>query len=138
MVVGFYDIQNQDELKAVPRLRVVGAGQNSTVPTFSDRTDQRTVNLPLKTNEQSTEFFFIRESASDSSGAETGNIDNIQFTYQTNQVFVSRGCGYAVNYSSLDAIQNPGQNDPDSWISALLVEQQQISNQDTVHVKIFH
>ena len=39
LVIRFYDIENPTEYKAVPGLRVAGAGKEFTVSTFADRSD---------------------------------------------------------------------------------------------------
>ncbi|WP_224489970.1 DUF6452 family protein [Robertkochia flava] len=136
--IGFFDVQDQDTPKEVPRLRVVGQGQNITVGTFSDRTSRTEIELPLKNYESSTSFFLVRDSADDSEGVETGNVDLLEINYQTSEYFVSRGCGYAVNYTLNQVNPNPDGSDPTPWIVALDVVESAVEPQDTLHVKIYH
>ena len=136
--IGFYDILDQETLKAVPRLRAAGLGQEMTVGTFADRTTQSEISLPLDNYAVSTSFYLVQDSASDSTGAEIGNIDLIQFNYQTRERFISRGCGYGVNYTLNQVTNNPGGNDPEPWIQALEVVESGVEPQDTLHVKIYH
>ena len=136
--LGFYDLQDQEITKAVPRLRIVGAGQDITVGTFADRTTQVGVSLPLKNYDTSTSFYLVQDSASDSTGLETGNVDLLEINYQTNERFVSRGCGYAVTYTLNQVTNNPEGNDGDSWIKALEITESGVEPQDTLHVKIYH
>ncbi|THD66843.1 hypothetical protein E7Z59_11980 [Robertkochia marina] len=136
--VGFFDIQDREVPKAVPRLRIVGVGKDITVGTFADRSSQTEVALPLKNYDTASEFFLVQDSASDSTGAEIGNIDRLAVNYQTNERFISRGCGYAVTYTLNQVTQNPGGSDPSPWILALEVTESGVEPQDTLHVKIYH
>ena len=137
--IGFFDLQDQDTPKAVPRLRVYGQGQNITVGTFSDRSSQTEIALPLKNYESSTSFFLVSDSADDSNGQETGNVDLLEVNYQTREYFVSRGCGYAVNYTLNQVNANPDGSDATPWIVALEVLESAVeSQQDTIHVKVYH
>ena len=138
LVVGFYDNVERDVLKAVPNLRVIGEGMQTPVTGVPDRGNPTTIELPLKSLENSSAFQFIINSADDENDNETGNVDIIRFTYEPQEIFISRGCGYSVNYNNLDAITNPGEDDTNEWITGTSVPIRNIVNQDTVHVKIFH
>lgn len=135
LVIEFYDITDTATLKNVPSLRVVGAGQSVTVNTVADRTAVNTISIPLKTNEDETSFLFISNSASAENGAETGNIDTVNFSYQRLEDFLSRGCGFVVNYDSLNTLFTP---DNANWIQDIKVTRSQVINSDSTHVKIFH
>ncbi|MBL7472094.1 DUF6452 family protein [Robertkochia sediminum] len=136
--IGFFDITDQDVPKSVTRLRAVGLGQNITVGTFSDRTSQNEITLPLKNYENATSFYLINDSADDANGVETGDVDLVEFNYQTNEVFISRGCGYAVNYILNQVVNDPEGVDSSQWIRALEVVKSSVQPQDTLHVKIYH
>lgn len=136
--VGFYDLEDQNTLKEVPRLRAVGQGQEITVGTFADRSTQTLISLPLKNYDTSTSFFLIQDSADDSEGAETGNIDLLQINYQTREQFISRGCGYSVTYTLNQVTNNPDGSDTTPWIQAVEIEESGVEPQDTLHVKIYH
>lgn len=136
--VGFFDVSDREIPKAVPRLRVAGVGQEFTVSTFADRTSQTEISLPLKNYENSTSFLLIRDSASDSTGTEIGNVDLLEINYQTSERFVSRGCGYSVNYTLNEVNSNPDNNDASQWIIALEIFESGVEPQDTLNVKIYH
>lgn len=133
--LGFYDVNDPETPKAVPRLRVVGQGANATVNTFTDRTSRESVFLPLKNLENSTTFYFVFDSADNTEGTETGNPDLVQFNYQVKERFESRACGVVVSYENLQTVYNP---DSAPWITSVVVEQSTIDNQDVIHVKILH
>lgn len=135
LVIEFYNIADTAALKNVSSLRVIGEGQNLTVNTVSDRANTNKITIPLKTNEDSTSFICISNSASDENGAETGNIDTLTFNYTRIDEFKSRGCGFVVNYDSLKASVTTG---TENWIQEIEIVQSQVINSDSTHVKIFH
>lgn len=134
MIIRFYDNENPGELKAVPNLRIVGLGQSSAVNTIVDRTSLDSVALPLRINEINTGFIFISDSA-DEDDLETGNIDTLSFDYSTQEIFISRACGYIANYDDLSETITP---DGDNWIQNIEIVSPLIKLQDSAHVKIFH
>lgn len=135
LVIEFYDATDTSTLKEVTTLRVVGVGQSVTVGTFTDRSSLSSITIPLKTDEDSTSFIMINESASDDNGSETGNLDTINFSYSRIEDFLSRGCGFIVNYDELEANVTA---DTDNWIQDIEITQSLVTNSDSTHVKIFH
>ena len=135
LVIEFYDATDTSTLKEVKTLRVVGVGQSVTVGTFTDRSSLSSITIPLKTDEDSASFIMINESASDDNGSETGNLDTINFSYSRIEDFLSRGCGFIVNYDELEANVTA---DTDNWIQDIEITQSLVTNSDSTHVKIFH
>lgn len=134
LVIRFYDIDNPDVTKAVPGLRVKGVGNNNTVNTFTDRTSLDSIGIPLRINESSTGFYFITDSA-DENEMETGNIDTLSFSYEPKEIFISRACGFIVNYDNLgDNLQTGAGN----WIKSIEIDTTFVTNSAAAHVKIFH
>jgi hypothetical protein len=134
LVIRFYDIQDTTVLKAATDLRVYGVGQTSTVNTFSDRSSTDSIAIPLRITAEETEFVFILDSAGDD-GEETGNLDTLRFSYEPDEVFISRACGYVVQFDSLQATQ-PADNN--LWIQDIRIANPNVVNQASAHVKIFH
>ena len=134
MIIRFYDNDNPSELKAVPNLRIIGLGQSSTVNTIADRTSLDSVALPLRINEVNTGFIFISDSA-DEDDLETGNIDTLSFDYSTQEIFISRACGYIANYDDLSETIT---SDSENWIQNIEIVSPLIKLQDSAHVKIYH
>ena len=135
LVIEFYNISDTSALKTVPTLRVVGVGKTVTVNTVADRTALSTISIPLKTDADATSFIMISGSASAEDGSETGNIDTVNFSYQRQEDFLSRGCGFVVNYDNLQASLTA---DTDNWIKDIEIIRSQVTNSDSTHVKIFH
>lgn len=135
LVIEFYDIADTTTLKNVPTLRVVGEGQSITVNTVADRTALNKISIPLKTTTNTTSFILISSSATNDAGMETGNIDTLNFSYERIEDFLSRGCGFVVNYDSLSVNTTA---DSSNWIQDIQIIRSQVINSDSTHVKIFH
>ncbi|MEZ4971646.1 MAG: DUF6452 family protein [Flavobacteriaceae bacterium] len=111
LVIRFYDVDNPTVLKKVPKFRIVGVGQNTTVTTVSDRTDLDSIAIPLKVTENTSGFYFINNSsdaeATGSNGetitVEGGDLDTLYLNYNKTDKFISRACGYIANYEDLSS-----------------------------------
>lgn len=134
LVIRFYDITDTTELKPAAGLRVIGLGQNTVVNTFNDRSSRDSIGIPLKISDSVTDFIFILNSA-DEDGQETGNADTLRFNYETREVFISRACGFVMNFENLTG-ELPSDSSP--WVQNLSVENPNVQNQSSAHVKIFH
>ncbi|NNJ88629.1 MAG: hypothetical protein HKP53_04455 [Eudoraea sp.] len=134
LVLRFYDAADTTAFKTVSSLRIIGIGNGEPVDTFTDRSTSDSVAVPLRINEVNTQFQIILNSDGDE-GAETGNIDTLQFNYETNQVFVSRACGFVANYEiATDTLTI----DTDNWIQSIEISNPSVTSQVSAHVKIFH
>ena len=134
LILRFYDVADTSTPKEVPSLRVVGLGQSTTVNTITDRASSDSIAIPLRINEANTTFLLITDSA-DEDEVETGNIDTLTFNYTTNEVFISRACGFIANYEGLsDELTADSQN----WIQNIEIVSPQVQKLDSAHVKIFH
>ncbi|WBU89640.1 DUF6452 family protein [Cellulophaga omnivescoria] len=136
LIVNFYDFEAEEETeKTVTKLRVVGEGQDTTVDTVVDRTDLTTVSIPLRANETTTTYNLISNSADNEDGDETGNTDTVTFNYATNEVYISRACGYVIHYNELASTLN---EDAENWIKNVEVVETTVENIAVTHVKIYH
>ncbi len=135
LVIQFYDIENPETTKTVTRLRIVGQDKNSTVNTFTDRSTQDSIGIPLRINQGDTSFLFISESEDNEDGQEIGNTDNLRFQYNTQEVYISRACGFIANYSNLSETLEA---DTDNWIKDIEIVSPEVQNQTITHVKIYH
>lgn len=136
LVIRFYDIDNPTIFKPVPALRIVGAGQTTTVGTFSDRMALDSISIPLNPAVANTGFLFINDSKDDEDGFEAGDIDILDFSYEIRETYISRACGFIANYDNLNAALTP---ETENWIKNVTIEQTSVENPiTTAHVKIFH
>ena len=139
LIIRFYDAENPADLKAVPQLRVIGIGNGSPVDTFADRSSSLdSIGIPLRITSEVTEFSFIKDSADDENGVETGNSDALTFSYETREEFVSRACGYVTIYENLSSNFATA---PENWIQSIEIEKTTVqieTEETTAHVKIYH
>jgi hypothetical protein len=134
LILRFYNAADSTALKSVTGLRIIGIGNGEPVDTFTDRSSTDSVAVPLRINEISTQFQIILNSDGDDD-AETGNIDTLQFNYETNEVFISRACGFVANYEiETDSLTLY----TDNWIQEIEITNPSVTSQDSAHVKIFH
>ena len=146
LIVEFYDLLNQETIKNVPNLRVQGVGNPDVLSSFTGSTAINKVELPLKTDESSTQYSFIKDYAINDNGTpddftddyETGNEDIITINYTIENVYVSRACGYKTIYKAINIQFDV--DDTDRWIALAqpLNDNQSIEDETTTHYKFFH
>ena len=112
----------------------MGVGQNTTVTTVVDRTDLDSIAIPLKVTENSTGFYFIKNSA-DVDSLEAGDLDTLYFNYTRKDKFISRACGYIANFETLGSDLKM---ETDNWIKDIEIVTPLVENSTAAHVKIFH
>lgn len=137
LVIRFYDIENPTEFKAVPGLRVAGVDRDVTVNTFADRSELDSIAIPLNSGANISEFLFIINSEDDEDGFEAGNIDGLNFSYEIQEQFIGRACGYIANFDNLNSATVA---DTENWIQNVEITKTLVIQEDTLsaHVKIFH
>lgn len=139
LVIGFFDIEDTTAAKAVSsiRLRNIDIDSVLTNSTFGDRSNSPdSLQVPLRSSATSTMYHIISGSQDDTdSGEETGNIDTLTISYDLGEAFVSRACGFVVNYNNITVTLNEG---AENWIQDISVVQPNVENTDSIHVKIFH
>ena len=126
LVIKFYDVANTTEPK--PIVLAVNEMGNEDTMFFAQDTVLR---VPLRTNEEVTQFNFIKNP-----GGETQNTDVVTFNYETNELYISRACGFRISYDNLSAITTPSTDG--RWIEDLQIESQTILDEETTHVSIYH
>lgn len=143
LIVRFYDVDNRTELKKVPKFRIVGIGQKTTVIGVADRTDLDSIAIPLKVDEDTTGFYFINNSVDveveDSEGdtiqVEGGDLDSLYFNYNRNNKFISRACGYIANFENVGSDLKV---ESENWIKDVEIIVPLVENSTEAHVKIYH
>lgn len=134
--IAFYDKDATDEQplpKVVNKLRVISVDENATVNTFTDRSSQNDILIPLDSRKNIGDFILISNSATEDN-LETGQIEDIRISYTPEAVYISRACGFVGQYADL-GIEQTGLS---SWISSIEINNTRIDNSDEIHVSIFH
>ena len=139
LIINFRDVNNPDDAKIVPSLRVnaiINPDSTAIVDTFADRAGLDSIAIPLRTDLTSTQFIFIINSGStDEMAAE--NIDTLTVNYENGVQFVSRACGFVANYNNLTLDRT---DDESNWIQNFMIELESVQSTTTpaTHVTIFH
>ncbi len=138
LIIDFLNTSDLSSPKNVASLVVKGVGDNTTILEDYRAVNSSQVILPLKTNENSTQFILYKDAEiADDGTISEGNDDMITITYTREDVFVSRACGYKTIFKDV-AIQF--ESDTDNWIQVVLPinDNQSIEDETTTHFNIFH
>ncbi len=127
LVIEFYDPLDPTRLKAVSNLTVRASGKEEVL--LGPET-VNTISIPLKTNENFTEYIFTTNSNSDEE-----NEDIVSFTYSPDPEYLNRACGYKINYNGLDVAVNA---DEDNWIISETIIQESVENETEAHIYFTH
>lgn len=139
IVIEFYDATITTNTKNVTNLKVIGLDENGDELTDAYDTfdNESKIELPLKTTASATKYSLVLNSTDNVNI----NQDFIEFNYSTNEVFVSRACGYKTIFELNQG--NPfllsDSATPDGqWIQQVNIEQTTIDNENETHVKIYY
>ena len=140
LIIEFYDAANPTVLKNVTNLRVEEFGTDVGV-VFNENlletnparflTNGNKIAIPLKTFANISEFDFILNH-----GDVSENTDAITFTYDKEEIYISRACGFKTIFSL--TANNPSIFPATGyWIQNIEVMQPNIETENEVHVKIY-
>jgi len=157
LVIEFFDAANtsgEDVLKNVTNLWVEAVNPNTEVvqvegvdvtvivdPIQTSPQTVNTISIPLRTQEGSTEYRFIADYELDENNNQLGNEDILTFNYETQEIFLSRACGYYTNYTLNVSNGVEVTPDTDNWINpstGILISEINVQNETVTHVKIYH
>lgn len=135
LIIQFYDISNQENKKNVVGLKVQGVGNDNPLTDYNVVTTSE-IAIPLKTNSNSTEYSLHKE-YTNVNNVIGGNEDFITINYVTEQVYVSRACGYKTIFKNVTLTIN---SDTDNWIQSKesLNDNQSVEDETAAHFKLFH
>lgn len=136
LVVVFVDARNQLLRKPVQQLQVIDSSSNMAVALNDEGATSLTqvdsVSIPLRRDLNSPLYNFVRTLET------VENRDGISLTYEPEEVYLNRACGFTSIYNNLtaDVIEEPQEQ---NWISTVIVRTPNVtsSNQD-IHVEIRH
>ncbi|MNK40438.1 hypothetical protein D3C87_590870 [compost metagenome] len=144
LVITFYDIASPTKTKNVTNLKVIGDEMEQGI-VFNESlaeddslryvTSGSTVSIPLKVNDSTSTFKFINNSLSTTAI----NTDVIKFNYTTQNVYVSRACGFKTIFQLRNLLPIV-QTDPDGdtpWMSDISIENPNIESENETHIKVY-
>ena len=128
MILSFYDL-NSGNLKEVNNLKI--QGKNSDEIYLYQTIDS--IGIPLKNLEQLTIYSLTKDY--NESSTSSGNSDKLYINYNYNYSYISRACGFITSYDLENLII---EKDTSNWILNTEIIKTNISNEENIHVKIFH
>lgn len=127
LIIDFLDNDDPTRLKAVRNLVVKADGMEMN---YLGPTTTNSISIPLRTNENFTEYSFIFNS-----GTDTENEDVVTFSYTPSLEYLNRACGYKVDFENLDVTVH---GDGEKWILSNVILQQNVENATEAHLTFFH
>jgi len=144
LIIRLYDISNQESTKNVFNLRVQGVDNLEVLEDYNVVTSDSLV-LPLRTDASITEYRLHIDYAYDDNGTPddpsddiiSGNEDILTINYATEEIYVSRACGYKDTFKNVIVSQ---EDDGDNWIQLIQSVNDNLSVDDekAAQYKIFH
>lgn len=146
LVLKFYDNDNPNVVKSVPDILVHGIGNNAIIGELDGTVSKDSIFLPLKTDAAETTFSIYKNFAVNDNNTPDdtsddfieGNEDILTVSYNRNEVYVSRACGYKTIFETVTVSV---QDDNDNWIvnhEPVNEDFQTVENERAAHFKIFH
>ncbi|MCF6296814.1 MAG: DUF6452 family protein [Flavobacteriaceae bacterium] len=132
LIIRFYDKNDPSEFKKALKLKIQIEGidgdyQNETTDSIA---------IPIKTTEDITKYTLtITEILDDETTVE--HVDTFDLTYTRIDEFISRSCGYKTLFHNTEI---PIASVTNNWINSIEIidDEQNILNEISAHVKIFH
>lgn len=132
LVVEFFDYNATDQTKTVTNLQLTSAQSQDTL----SYNGVSKIFLPLHT--QAAQVNYKLTLNSNSSNPSLVFSDEIQIDYQSELVYVNRGCGYKAVFSFADTNAISLLEDADTdWIRAATVVQYAITNENETHIRLY-
>lgn len=140
LIIEFYDSVNNSDLKNLTNLKVIAEGMDEGI-IFNESgteitkylTSQNKISLPLRITENVTKYRLILNSNVPS----TINEDIIELSYDKEEVFVSRACGYKTIFGLTNTNLNIVAVDSNNWIDDIDIIEPNITSENDVHIKIY-
>ena len=89
----------------------------------------------MRTNDIQTILHFTANG--DDSDITNDNLDEITFNYATQEVYISRACGYKMTFQLNTTDGTVLTTDTNNWIQNIVISQPNIENENEIHVKIY-
>jgi hypothetical protein len=137
LVIETYDNIITENKKSVFKLRIQGINNEAVLEGYNVVTKDEII-LPLRTDTTATQYRLYKEYVfvNDSTPPE-GNEDIITIRYKTEEVYVSKACGYKMVFKNISLTI---EDDGDNWILSreAINDNQSVEDETATHFNIFH
>ena len=132
LVITFNDNANPDLRKMVNVLTVKTNNIDSVEVVIPTSTDS--IVLPLNTNLDITEYLLIRTVISETDTVI--NTDKIKFTYNRENGYVNRACGFKTEFTNLTTIlEDEGSQ---NWIKGVVPKRETVNDENSADLTLLH
>lgn len=131
ILILFHDSEEPEQRKSVERLKVLVDNEEQTVVISPVTTDS--ISLPLNVNSDQTDFIFEKIVTSETDTLIYQN--HLSFSYNRKDIYVNRACGFRSEFYNLNVSNRAGNL---SWIDAITVKKDSITNENEAHLIIYH
>ena len=146
LIITFYDNDEMTEKKNVENLYFFGLDESNEPVIFenSEISTTDSIAFPLRTDINVSKIVFFRNAFINDNGTpddtsdddiDTDNQDIINFNYTREEIYVSRACGFKMNFLELSPTL---ETDADNWILGSEIINPIVENEISAHVKIYH
>ncbi len=142
LIVEFYNKDNHEDPVNVSNFKYYAVGETKIFDTGATAVNR--IELPLHTDATTTKWALVYTRRLSNGTFTPPNTDLLNFNYTTNQIYVSRACGFKTTFlldEDTDEAPNPAKTDSDDadgfWIYDFEVETTNIENENETHIKIF-
>ncbi len=138
LIIKFIDSENGTEIKAPIELQVKAVPIDMDIENpleLGGVTDS--ISIPLRTNTSITDYELTINSNTTNEAETPANTDIISIQYTTVEEYVSSACGFKINYEGL-TISPPEAGDDGSWIKEITIQREDVTDETTAHIFIFH
>lgn len=134
LVIQFFNVNNPEVQKRINELVIRSTDEDNE--NFIAYDNVSTIILPLKTDQNSTQYLMTINSESEN--VNLINTDEIVFNYARRNDYINRACGYKVNFLDLQSTKIQEEDPATEWIKATIVQQATIDNENETHLYIYH
>ena len=136
LIIRFYENVDPFDLQAPQNLSIKATDVDDYVTnngTVYYRYSQDSIAIPLKTNDNTTEYIFTLNTrdTTNTSAEDLSITDTIRFAYSRDEQYLNRACAFKVNYNGLSV------NTTQNWIERIQVVENTVEDEIQAHVSIF-
>lgn len=131
VVISMFDNNNPEVPKPAAKVCIIADNYSDTI--VYKQTSRIELPLQITTNETGWNVLLYQPTATNDTIILT---DHLNFNYQTNEVYVSKACGYKVNFTEFSTTKDNATSQ--SWIQSIFPLTNEIINEDNAHVQLFY
>ncbi len=135
VVINLYDGFDTEQLKVATKIAMIAQGFSDTI--FYKNTNK--IEVPLQINTNETQWSLLLYVPPTVSGNDTIIKQNdVRFNYETHEFYVSKACGYKVDFYNFNANLISNDSTGNSWIHNISNLTREITSDDHAHINLYY